>query len=111
MIKPQVVQIQANLSYDEQPVQILSREVKKLRNKEITLVKVLWENHRVEEATREPEEEIRIKYPALFWLSVAKHFKGDGGYNAHFLVIQIYQFYEFIYDWVILLYDMIILVL
>ena len=42
VIEPHVVQIQANLSYEEQPVQILDRKVKKLRNKEIALVKVLW---------------------------------------------------------------------
>ena len=66
VIEPQVVQIQANLSYEEQPIQILHRRVKKLRNKEIALVKVLWKNHRVEEATWEPEEEMRVKYPALF---------------------------------------------
>ena len=66
VIEPQVVQIQANLSYEEQPIQILDRKVKKLRNKEIALVKVLWKNHRVEEATWEPEEEMRVKYPALF---------------------------------------------
>ena len=66
VIVPQTVQIQANLSYEEKPVQILDREVKKLRNKEITLVKILWRNHRIEEATWESEEEMRKNYPELF---------------------------------------------
>ena len=66
VIELQVVQIQANLSYEEQPIQIIYREVKKLRNKEIDLVKVLWKNHRVEEATWESEEEMRVKHRALF---------------------------------------------
>ena len=40
-----------DLSYEEQQVQILGREEKELRNKTISLVKILWRNHLVEEAT------------------------------------------------------------
>ncbi|KAL0548920.1 hypothetical protein IC582_013397 [Cucumis melo] len=47
------LEIDENLSYTEQPVEVLAREVKMLRNREIPLVKVLWQNHRVEEATWE----------------------------------------------------------
>ncbi|KAL0545084.1 hypothetical protein IC582_020225 [Cucumis melo] len=36
------LQINENLSYEEQPVEILAREVKMLRNRGIALVKVLW---------------------------------------------------------------------
>ena len=39
---------------------------KVLRNKVIRLVKVLWQHHGVEEATWEPEQEMREKYPYLF---------------------------------------------
>ncbi|KAA0048614.1 pol protein [Cucumis melo var. makuwa] len=60
------LQIDENLSYEEQPVEILAREVKRLRNREISLVKVLWRNHRVEKATWEREEDIRTQYPKLF---------------------------------------------
>ncbi|KAL0560424.1 hypothetical protein IC582_000829 [Cucumis melo] len=58
--------IDENLSYVEQPVEVLAREVKTLRNKEIPLVKVLWRNHRVEEATWEREDDMRSRYPELF---------------------------------------------
>ncbi|KAL5549103.1 hypothetical protein UlMin_004334 [Ulmus minor] len=40
-----------DLTYQEQPVQILDRKDKTLRNKVIPLVKVLWRNHKVEDAT------------------------------------------------------------
>ncbi|KAL0544441.1 hypothetical protein IC582_019556 [Cucumis melo] len=60
------LEIDENLSYTEQPVEILAREVKTLRNKEIPLVKVLWRNHRVEEATWEREDDMRSRYPELF---------------------------------------------
>ncbi|KAA0035721.1 ty3-gypsy retrotransposon protein [Cucumis melo var. makuwa] len=55
-----------NLSYTEQPVEVLAREVKMLRNREIPLVKVLWRNHRVEEATWEREDDMRSRHPELF---------------------------------------------
>ncbi|KAA0047658.1 pol protein [Cucumis melo var. makuwa] len=45
------LRISEDLSFEEQPIEILAREVKVLRNREISLVKVLWQNHGVEEAT------------------------------------------------------------
>ncbi|KAL0560422.1 hypothetical protein IC582_000827 [Cucumis melo] len=60
------LEIDENLSYVEQPVEVLAREVKTLRNKEIPLVKVLWRNNRVEEATWEREDDMRSRYPELF---------------------------------------------
>ncbi|KAL0554785.1 hypothetical protein IC582_008713 [Cucumis melo] len=62
----ETLEIDENLSYTEQPVEVLAREVKTLRNKEIPLVKVLWRNHRVEEATWEREDDMRSRYPELF---------------------------------------------
>ncbi|KAA0048478.1 pol protein [Cucumis melo var. makuwa] len=52
------LEIDENLRYTEQPVEVLAREVKTLRNKEIPLVKVLWRNHLVEEATWEREDDM-----------------------------------------------------
>ena len=45
------IELRDDLSYEEQPVQILGREEKELLNKTISLVKVLWRNHLVKEAT------------------------------------------------------------
>ena len=47
----QNVQVHADLSYDEEPKDILAQEVKQLRNKQVPLVKVLWKHHGREEAT------------------------------------------------------------
>ncbi|XP_028077877.1 uncharacterized protein LOC114279800 [Camellia sinensis] len=49
------LEVQEDLSYEEQPAKILDRRNQVLRNKTIPLVKVLWRNHRVEEATWETE--------------------------------------------------------
>ena len=58
--------VKDNLSYDEVPVQILNRQVKKLRNKEEVSTKVLWKNHLVEGATWEAESHMKSRYPHLF---------------------------------------------
>ncbi|KAL0554278.1 hypothetical protein IC582_008195 [Cucumis melo] len=55
------LKINENLSYEEQPVEILAREVKVLRNRGISLVKVLWRNHEVEEAIWEREDDMRAQ--------------------------------------------------
>ncbi|XP_069154428.1 uncharacterized protein [Solanum lycopersicum] len=55
-----------NLSYKEVPVEILDRQVKHLRNKEVATVKVLWRNHLVERATWEAEADMRSRYSHLF---------------------------------------------
>ncbi|XP_071905996.1 uncharacterized protein [Coffea arabica] len=60
------IEVDETLTYEEGPVKILEREVKELRNKRIPLVKVLWKNHGLEEATWELEDDMLKKYPDLF---------------------------------------------
>ena len=51
VVSSETIELRPYLTYKEEPVEILAREVKKLRNKKIPLVKVLWRNHKTEEAT------------------------------------------------------------
>ena len=60
------LELDQDLFYEEKPVQILDRKDKVLRSKTIALVKVLWRNSKVEEATWELESEMRERYPELF---------------------------------------------
>ena len=60
------VEIQVDMSYEEEPMRILAREVKELRNKRVPLVKVLWLKHGIEEATWETESSMKERYPNLF---------------------------------------------
>jgi hypothetical protein len=60
------LQIKDNLSYKEVPIQIMDRKEQQLRTKTIPIVKVLWQNHNVEEASWELEQEMRNIYPHLF---------------------------------------------
>ncbi|XP_040967123.1 uncharacterized protein [Gossypium hirsutum] len=45
------IEVQPNLTFEEEPMQILDRDVKVLRREAVPLVKVLWHNHGREEAT------------------------------------------------------------
>ncbi|WMV25170.1 hypothetical protein MTR67_018555 [Solanum verrucosum] len=58
--------VKENLTYKEAPVEILDRQVKKLRNKEVAFVKVLWRNQLVEGATWEVEVDMMSRYPHFF---------------------------------------------
>ncbi|XP_068331385.1 uncharacterized protein [Pyrus communis] len=64
---PQPLEINPDLTYDEEPVTILDWKENDMRNKTVNLVKVLWMNHTVEEATWETEDRIRDLYPRLFF--------------------------------------------
>ena len=62
----QEFEITPAVQYQVQPLRILDRREKIQRNKTILLVKVIWKNHSVKEATYELESERQKKYPALF---------------------------------------------
>ncbi|WMV45199.1 hypothetical protein MTR67_038584 [Solanum verrucosum] len=66
IIPAEDIGIKDSLSYEEIPVQILDRQVRKLKTKEVASVKVLWRNKFVEEATWEAKEDMKKCYPHLF---------------------------------------------
>ena len=51
VVYSETIELRPDLTYEEEPVEILAREVKELRNRKIQLVKVLWRNYKNEEAT------------------------------------------------------------
>ena len=59
VVSSKTIELRSDLTYEEEPVEILAQEVKELWNKKIPLVKVLWRNHKTEEATWESEETMR----------------------------------------------------
>ncbi len=60
------LKVDKSAKYVEKPFKILDREVKKIRTKEIPLVKVQWNQHDEGEASWELESEVRKNYPYLF---------------------------------------------
>ncbi|XP_074296964.1 uncharacterized protein LOC141627631 [Silene latifolia] len=66
VIEPEVLEIEPDLTYEERPIRITDRKEKRLRNKVVPLVKILWRCNRFEEETWETESSMRIKHPHLF---------------------------------------------
>ncbi|GJY99097.1 hypothetical protein Tco_0516527 [Tanacetum coccineum] len=54
------------LHFIEEPVEIIDRDVKKLKQSRIPIVKVRWNSRRGPEFTWEREDQIKKKYPHLF---------------------------------------------
>lgn len=60
------IPIHENLTYEEELVAIVDKQVRRLRWEEIVFVKFLSRNHTMDEATRELEKEMLDNYPVLF---------------------------------------------
>ncbi|GJY71370.1 putative reverse transcriptase domain-containing protein [Tanacetum coccineum] len=57
------IKVDKTLCFVEEPVDIIDREVKRLKHRKIALVKVRWGSKRRPEFTWEHEDQMRIKYP------------------------------------------------
>ena len=66
VIEAEQPEIRSDLTTVEQPVEILDRAEKTLRNKVIPVVKVLWSGSAGQQTTWEIESSMKQKYPALF---------------------------------------------
>ncbi|GJX68481.1 putative reverse transcriptase domain-containing protein [Tanacetum coccineum] len=64
------IEIDENLRFVEEPIEIVERDVKKLKRRRIPLVKVRWNSRQGAEYTWEREDQFRKKYPNLFPKSV-----------------------------------------
>nr|GEY47263.1 putative reverse transcriptase domain-containing protein [Tanacetum cinerariifolium] len=60
------IEIVENLHFVEEPIEIVERDVKKLKRRRIPLVKVRWNSRQGAEYTWEREDQFRKKYPHLF---------------------------------------------
>ncbi|GJV86779.1 reverse transcriptase domain-containing protein [Tanacetum coccineum] len=60
------IQIDKKLHFVEEPVEIMDREVKRLKQSRIPIIKVRWNSRRGLEFTWERKDQFRSKYPHLF---------------------------------------------
>ncbi|GJR17248.1 putative reverse transcriptase domain-containing protein [Tanacetum coccineum] len=60
------IKINENLRFVEEPIEIVERDVKKLKRRRIPLVKVRWNSRQGAEYTWEREDQFRKRYPNLF---------------------------------------------
>ncbi|XP_015165551.1 uncharacterized protein [Solanum tuberosum] len=69
------VELDDRLTFVEEPVAILARDVRRLRSRAIPVVKVHWRHRPVEEATWKTEHEMREQFPSLFEPSAGQRFE------------------------------------
>lgn len=67
------VQLDDSLTFVEVPIAIMGRDVRRLRSREISVVKVQWRHHPVKEVIWETERDMRAQYFYLFEPSVWQH--------------------------------------
>ncbi|GJR74708.1 putative reverse transcriptase domain-containing protein [Tanacetum coccineum] len=60
------IEIDENLRFVEEPIEIVERDVKKLKRRRIPLVKVHWNSRQGPEYTWERDDQFQKKYPHLF---------------------------------------------
>jgi hypothetical protein len=65
IIKTRAIEIESDLSYTEQPVQILDTKERTTRRKKIKMYKILWDHHTKEEATWETESYLQQNFPGF----------------------------------------------
>ena len=56
----QDIQVQEDFTFDEELKAIIDREIRQFQNKQVPLVKVLWQHHNMEEAKWEPKSTLRV---------------------------------------------------
>ncbi|GKA45162.1 hypothetical protein Tco_0737958 [Tanacetum coccineum] len=60
------IKVDKTLHFVEEPVEIMDREIKRLKHRKVALLKVRWNSKRGPVFTWEHEDQMRIKYPQLF---------------------------------------------
>nr|GEY72883.1 putative reverse transcriptase domain-containing protein [Tanacetum cinerariifolium] len=60
------IKVDDTLYFVEEPVEIVDRQVKKLKRSWIPIVKVRWDSQRGAEFTWDREDQFKAKYPHLF---------------------------------------------
>jgi hypothetical protein len=63
IIEQQAIEIEPDLSYVEQPLQILDTKERVTRRKRLKMYKILWDHHTIDEATWETEEYLQKIFP------------------------------------------------
>nr|GEW87020.1 hypothetical protein [Tanacetum cinerariifolium] len=60
------IRVDAKLNFGEEPVEIMEREFKKMKQSRTAIIKVQWNSKRVPEFTWERKDQMKLMYPYLF---------------------------------------------
>ncbi|KAD5802551.1 hypothetical protein E3N88_13911 [Mikania micrantha] len=89
------IRVDDTVHFVEKPVEIMDREVKKLKRSRIPIVKVRWESKRGPEFTWEREDQMKLKYRHLFTTSkigkdIMMVYQRGGGMAAEAVATDLY---------------------
>jgi hypothetical protein len=73
-----------DLTYQEYPVKILNTSEKVTRNNCYKMCKMQWSNHTEEEATWEKEDQLKAKFPEIFF-NLSGSRGRDSSYRGRFV--------------------------
>jgi hypothetical protein len=65
VVETRAIEIEPDLSYIEQPIQILDTKERVTRRKKIKMYKILWDHHTEEEATWKTESYLQRNFPTF----------------------------------------------
>ncbi|WMV18889.1 hypothetical protein MTR67_012274 [Solanum verrucosum] len=96
------LRVDESLSYEEVPIEILDREVKKFRKKEVVSVKVLWRNHSVED----PKKKDTVKsWPGPLspshirsFLGLARYYRRHYLYGVHIDMFTAQKILQYVFN-------------
>ncbi|GKC85831.1 putative reverse transcriptase domain-containing protein [Tanacetum coccineum] len=71
------IRVYDKLNFVEEHVEILEREIKKLKRSRIAIIKVRWNSKRGPEFTWECEDQMKLKYPHLFSVDEQLNFRDE----------------------------------
>ena len=66
------LEIAPDHTFREEPLHILGRQNKKLRRREILMIRIHWSRRSIEEVTWEVKSNIRETYPSLYPCLIAE---------------------------------------
>jgi hypothetical protein len=65
IVEAPTIEIESDLTYTEQPIQILDTKERVTRTKKVKMYKILWDHHTEEEATWETESYLQQNFPSF----------------------------------------------
>lgn len=76
MRKTETIQLDENSKYEEKPVMMVYKQVRKLSSKELVMsMKALWRKHIIGEAILRSEQDMQVRYPIYFRQQVCTYSK------------------------------------
>ncbi|GJY97276.1 zinc finger, CCHC-type containing protein [Tanacetum coccineum] len=92
------IKVDKTLRFVEEPVEIMDREIRKLKRRKVGLVKVRWNSKRGPMFTWEHEDQMRINYPQLLVMPLEIASRADSSKTLGFVTTYNLVSRQFLFD-------------